>query len=256
MKRNKKLNDPHILKQLKKLWLNETDAHIYLSSIHIWACSIGQLTTHTWINRITIHDSVWRLIKKWLLLETFSWKRRLIFPEQISKLHHLVDIKKSELDQLQHDVSTTVNLLQSLHLQSEYLPQVKISKGAQWITTMLREITAEQVWTLKIITDSRHFDELLNNHFLEQIKKKNNTLEMILPIGFEHFIFSAEAKGIRLKTKTLPAESSWTWWITIRWDKVALHAYEWVYITTTIIENTAIKKMIEAFFDSMRSINR
>lgn len=251
MKTNKKLTDPHLLEQLEKIGLGETDALVYLASIHIWACSLGQLSTHTWINRITTHDSVWRLLAKWLLLETFSGKRRLIFPQQISHLQHLVDLKKAELDELHHNVNTTIGLLQSLHLQSAYLPQVTIAKWRQWITDMVNEIKTNTAGPIRLICDSWHFDELLNVHFLDATKKMHYPVEMILPAWFEHFIFSAHAKGVSITTKILDEQSSRTWWMTLWWSKVALHAYEGVYITTTIIDNSPIAQMMQACFEAM-----
>lgn len=253
MKTTSKLNDPQLLAQLEKIGLHSTDASIYLASIHIGACTINQLTEHSWYHRITTHDSVGRLISKWLLLETFSGKRRLVFPQQISNLQHLVDLKKAETDQLQHDVSTTIWLLQSLHLQASYLPQVRITKGRTGIESVIQEIKQDTPEQLSIISDSRHFDELLNVHLLESMKSETTAIAMILPTGFEHFIFSAHAKGITINTKILEEHNTRTGWMTLRWNKVALHAYEGIYITTTIIENKAISMMMQSCFNTMRS---
>lgn len=57
-------NQQNLLTQLKEIGLQETDAQIYLASIRMGACSIGQLTSQTKINRITVHDSVGRLVNK------------------------------------------------------------------------------------------------------------------------------------------------------------------------------------------------
>jgi len=40
--------------------------------------------------------------------------------------------------------------------------------------------------------------------------------------------------------------------MTLRENLVALHAYEGVYITTTLIENTAIADMMKTSFQTMR----
>lgn len=252
MKTEHKLTDPHLLSQLEKIGLHTTDASLYLASIHLWACTINQLSTQTWLHRITVHDSVARLITKWLLLETFSGKRRLIFPQQINNLQHLVDLKKAEVDTLQHDVSTTIWLLQSLHLQASYLPQIRITKWRTGIEEMLREIKESPSSTLQIISDSWHFDELLTIHFLDSIKAHTPQIQMLLPSGFEHFIFSAHAKGVPIHTKTINEHASRTGGMSLRGNKVALHAYEGVYITTTIIENTPIAQMMGSCFQSMR----
>lgn len=57
-------NDQTILEQLRTIGLAETDALVYMTCIHLGACSVGQLTTKTKINRVTVHDSVARLIHK------------------------------------------------------------------------------------------------------------------------------------------------------------------------------------------------
>lgn len=242
-----------IITQLKKIWLKETDATIYLASITLWACTIKQITQHTNTNRITTHDSVGRLIKKWLLLETYSGKRRLIFPQQISYLQYLVDQKKSEVDQLQYDVSSTINILQWLHLQSDHLPHITISKGRQWINDMLWQISNQKPEVLHVISDSRHFDELISIDFLNKLSIAKTKVQMILPAWFDHFIFSAHAKWVHIDTSLLSPSLWWKWWMTIRWGTVALHAYEGIYITTTTIQNTAIATMMQCFFDKMHS---
>jgi hypothetical protein len=59
-----KLDQTHLLEQLAHIGLHETDAIIYLASLRLGACTISQLTDQTKLNRITIHDSVGRLIEK------------------------------------------------------------------------------------------------------------------------------------------------------------------------------------------------
>lgn len=246
-------NQQNILTQLKEIGLQETDAQIYLASIKIGACSIGQLTSQTRINRITVHDSVGRLVSKGLLLETFSGKRRLVYPQQISQLQHLVDTKKAEVDQLQLNVSKTISSLQSLHLQSDYLPHIRMSKGRQGISDMIREIKEDQPEQIWVICDSRHFDELLSVHFLDNLNTYRWSLRMIVPAWFEHFIFSASAKWLKVQTFTMPENMKRSGWMTIWWNKVALHAYEGIYITTTIIENNPITQMMSNSFENMWS---
>jgi len=245
------LQEKQLLAQLQKIGLHETDAKVYLASIHLGACTINQLTKHTKINRITVHDSTKRLVQKWLLLETFSGKKRLVFPQQISNLQHIVDLKKSELDTLQHEVSTTIHLLQSLHLQSTYLPHIRIAKWRAGIQQMLHEIKEHKTTKISIISDSWHFDELITGHFLDNLETKKHTVDIILPAGFEHFIFSAHAKGVSIRSRTLADTIQRKWGMTIRWDTVALHAYEWVYITTTLIENKAIVAMMKSSFSAI-----
>jgi hypothetical protein len=74
---------------------------------------------------------------------------------------------------------------------------------------------------------------------------------MLLPTGFDHFIFSAKAKGILIDTRIIPDDLPRKGGMTIRANKVALHAYEGVYITTTIIENTPIVQMMTLCYEGL-----
>lgn len=130
-------------------------------------------------------------------METFSGKRRLVYPQQINQLQHLVDSKKTELDQLQLNVSKTISSLQSLHLQSDYLPHIRLSKGRQGITDMVREIKEQISKELLIICDSWHFDELLNVHFLDNLSKYPGSIRMILPPDLSILFFQPQRNDSR-----------------------------------------------------------
>ena len=244
-------NEQQLLTQLRKIWLHDTDAEIYLTSLRLGACTIRQLTEQTNIHRVTVHDAVARLIANWLLLETYSGKKRLVFPQQITNLQHLVERKKAEVDQLQQDVSATMQLLQSVHLQAEYLPHIRITKWRAGITSMINEMTQSRASEIRVMSDSRHFDELVSVHFLDSVTKARpaKQLRMILPDGFEHFLFSAKAKWVSIESSSLDPSVNRKWWMTIRDDTVALHAYEWLYITTTIITNQPIVQMMKSCFE-------
>jgi len=231
-----------------ELGLGETDAHIYLASVRIGACSINQLSSKTGINRVTTHDSVGRLIEKWLLLNSFAGKRRLIYPQQIHHLQSLVDQQKTKIEQMQLQVNQVIGQLQSVYSLSEFLPRVRVSKGREWIQDMLAEIKHDAPNNLNIICDSWHFDELLNVHFMDRMRWIQWTISMIIPTGFEHFIFSAIAKNLPIKAQSLQEDIIWSWGMTLWSNKVALHAYEWIYITTTIIENKAIATMMDGIY--------
>ena len=239
-----------ILEQLQLLWLNSTDASTYLTLLTLGASTLRQLVEATWQHRITTHDSIWRLVKKWLVLETRSGKRKLVYPQDVTRLQELVERKKSEVQSLQDTVNTTITLLQSLHLQSDTLPQVRISKWRQWIKDMLSEIRNSKTSQVSVLSDSRHFDELISIDFLKTLSTTRSSLDIILPNWFEHFLFSAQARGLTVTASTLDPEIQRKWGMTLWDDTVALHAYEWMYITTTLITNQAISIMMRSLFKS------
>ncbi|HMY80789.1 MAG TPA: hypothetical protein PLW93_03610 [Candidatus Absconditabacterales bacterium] len=239
-----------LVDQLGALGFGETDTHIYLASIRMGACTINQLSSQTGINRVTTHDSVGRLIAKGIVLETFAGSKRLIYPQPIHHLQSLVEQEKIRIESMQQQVNQLISSLSALSMNAEYLPKIRISKGRQGIADTIKEIRQDKKDNLKIICDSWHFDELLTIHFMENIKGWKGSIQMIIPTGFEHFIFSAIAKNIPLDVQSYQDDLLWSGGMSIRGNKVALHAYEGIYITTTIIENKAISGMMEHVFNS------
>jgi predicted transcriptional regulator len=92
------------------------------------ASTVVQLADESGLNRVTVHDIVGRLVDKGLFLETRSGQRRLVYPKQIDALQSLVEIKRSELTQLQSTVDQTMSLLRDVQLSSTYLPQIRFYK--------------------------------------------------------------------------------------------------------------------------------
>jgi hypothetical protein len=61
-----------------------------------------------------------------------------------------------------------------------------------------------------VISDSQHFYDLIDNNFLEEshkIRQKNNIdIQMIFPIGFEHFYYTQGTYKQKPTIKVLPNE--------------------------------------------------
>jgi len=74
---------------------------------------------------------VGRLIKKGLYLEAKSGRKRLVYPNQVDALEHLVDHKTLELQQLKKDAKKASSLLQSIQTQSENFPKTRFYKGQE-----------------------------------------------------------------------------------------------------------------------------
>lgn len=248
-------NNENILKNLQKLWLHPTDAQIYITSLSMGACTVIQLADQLDLNRVTAHDAVQRLINKWLFLETHSGQRRLVYPKQVEALQSLVDTKKSELTQLQYQVDQTISLLNDIQLQSQHLPHIRFYKGKEGIQTVIHEMFIDDK-PIAMMSDSRHFDDLIDNKFIEQSAQShqyNQQIQLIIPAGYEHFIFTHKAKHPHITIQQFASWQQWTGGVSIRWDKVAYYSYEGRYITTTVIENIPISQMVLFSFQSLRS---
>lgn len=244
--------DLHRIKTtLGKLGLIESEIEIFLLWLQLGATSIAQLAEQTKMNRITVHEIVGRLIKKWLFLETYAKHRRLVYPNSIDSLLQFVDRKKQEVLKLEHDAQQATSLLRSLQQQSQTLPNTRVYKGSEGIQTIIKEILSDKV-SIMILSDGQHFYDLIDNNLLEtSLKLRRNKklrVQLIFPTGFDYFIYTQGTYQQELEIKSLPNEEILHGGITIRGDKMAFHCYEWQFLTTTILHNAAIAKIVGYFF--------
>lgn len=244
-----------IIQKLIGLWLNPTDAQIYVETLTMGASTIVHIADQLSINRVTVHDAVQRLIDKWLFLETHSGQRRLVYPKQVEALQYIVDNKKSELTQLQHHVEQTISLLNDIQLQSSHLPQIRFYKWREGIQTVTHEMLADNQ-EISMVSDSRHFDDLIDNKFIEQASTHSHydkTIKLIIPVWYEHFSFTHKARHSKVEIRQFWPEQGRSWGMAVWWNKTAYYSYEWRYITTTIIQNKAIAMMMSYAFVALRS---
>lgn len=240
-----------LTKSLIELWFHESECLIYLLGLEMWASTVVQLSEELGMNRVTVHDIVGRLIEKGLFLESRNGQRRLVYPKQIESLQSLVDTKKSELTQLQLKVDQTVSLLRDVQLSSYYLPQIRFYKWQEGIATIGREMLDDDQ-PISIISDSWHFDDLIDNKFLDKTITHSHPINLLIPMWYEHFSFTHKAYHTKLSIKYLTDSMMRRGGMAVWWHKIALHSYEWIYITTTIIENWPIASMMQASFQALR----
>ena len=195
-----------------------------------------------------------RLIKKGLFLQTYSGKKRMVYPNTVDALERMLDEKKLALEYLEKEVHTTTALLRSVQSQSENFPKTRFFKGKEGIQMMLSEIIKDKM-NVNIMSDGQHFYDLIDNNFLEkslEIRKKYHLeISMIFPTGFEYFSYTQGSFQQQLHIKALPEESLLKGGCTIRGNKVAFHCYEGKFITTTIMENKQIADIQRFLFDSL-----
>lgn len=265
---------------LTQLGLNESDVAIFMLWLEIGAATIAQLAEESGMGRITVHEVVRRLIWYGLMLESRSGRRRLVYPNTVDAIHHLLDARKLAITQLESQVTHATQLLRDIQAQSQKFPTTRYYKGKEGIQLMMTEIMQDKL-DVSIISDGQHFYDLVDNDFLEKtltIRQKNQvSIRMMFPVGFEYFSFTQGIYQQQLDIKFLPdeivlpaLESTWPiggdkspkLWaplrggMTVRWDKVALHCYEGRYITTTIMTNHAIAQMMLFFFEQVWKGNK
>jgi len=243
---------------LTQLGMNESDITIYMLGLEIGAATIAQLAQESDMWRVTVHEIVRRLIWYGVFLESRSGRRRLVYPNTVDAIHHMLDARKLALTQLESQVTHTAQLLRDIQAQSQNFPKTRYYKGQEGIRLMMSEIIKDGQ-NVSIISDGQHFYELIDNELLEKslkMRKENNlTISMIFPRWFEYFTFTQGIYQQQLNIKFLPEDTILHGGMTIRWDKVAIHCYEWRYITTTIIENSAIAQMMRFYYDQTWKAN-
>ena len=236
---------------LNRLGLWDSEVQIFLLWLENGALTIAQLAQLSTLWRITVHEIVGRLIKKGLYLEAKSGRKRLVYPNQVDALEHLVDHKTLELQQLKKDAKKASSLLQSIQNQSENFPKTRFYKGQEWLQKMLAEIKKDQQ-DVSIMSDGQHFYELIDNNFLEKTlelrKKKELKVQLLFPTWFEYFTYTQGTYQQQLQIKSLPHQDLLKGGMTIWWTKVALHCYEGKFITTTILENTQIRNILSYLY--------
>jgi len=236
---------------LKRLWLWDSEVQIFFLWLENGALTVAQLSHLANMWRITVHEIVGRLIKKWLYLETKSGRKRLVYPNQVDAIEHLLDQKSLELQQLQKDAKKASSLLRAIQTQSENFPKTRYYKWQEGIQKMLSEIKKDKQ-DVHIMSDGQHFYELIDNDFLEKTlelrNKKKLNVQLLFPTWFEYFSYTQGTYQQQLQIKSLPQEDLLKGGLTLRWTKVALHCYEGKFITTTILENTQIKNIMSYLF--------
>ena len=244
---------------LHRLWLSHSEIQVFFAGLERGAATIKQLAEDTRMNRITVHEIVRRLIKKWVFLETYSKKKRLVYPNQMEALPRLVEQKKYDVQQLEQDALKAASLLKSLQSQSAWFPKSRFYKGKEGIQIVLNEIKQDRQ-DAALMSDGQHFYDLIDNDFLEKsvdIRQRYKIrLRMIFPAGFEYFTYTQGTYQQQLEIKALPEHPSLKWGMISRWDKIARHCYEGSFITTTILENPQISGIMQFLFEHLREQSR
>lgn len=240
---------------LQRLGLGESEVDIFLLGLQHGALTISQLSEISKKGRITVHEIVARLIKKWLYLQTYSGKKRLVYPNNIDAIDHLIESHRAHLSQLEKDADTATSLLRSIQYQSEHFPRIRFYKGLEGITRVLNEIK-QDANNISIMSDGQHFYELIDNNFLEQTldlrRKKNINVRMIFPSGFEYFTYTQWTYQQELQIRSLPHQEQLHGGMIIRWEKVATHYYNQWFITTTIMDDSRTAQMQQYLFERTR----
>ena len=206
--------------------------------------------------RVTVHAAIKRLVEKWLFLETYSGKKRLVYPNDPTSINAYISQQRDLLDQRGKQAQHVAWLLEGIKRQSEHFPNTRFYKGKEGVQRVLNEMVQDRKH-ITIMSDGQHFYDLIDNDFLEQsveIRRQTKIdVRMMFPVWFEYFSYTQWVVQQELSIKTLPQDSSLQGAISLWGDKVALHCYEGRFLSTTILEDKKIAGIIWFLIDSLRS---
>lgn len=244
-----------LIEILENLWLNASEAQVFIAGLQIGATSIQELSKFTHINRITTHVIANKLIERKLFLETKSGKKRLVYPNKIDILNTLLQEKKIELNRIEHDIQSVKSIINLIQIKKETYPKVRFFEWWEWIIQMLKEVIQDKQDMFGISNNSFEwfFDsEITKKSYERRIPLEINT-KLILEPGFNDIRYNNKKKSKYLiDVRLLNQKGIFDWWMNIWWNKVALHSYKENYVITTIIENPETAKMMKFLFETLR----
>lgn len=250
------MQETYVKQILNRLWLNDSEISIVFAWLKMWPSTIIQLAKSTWLKRITTHAIVERLLDKWVFLETKSKNKRLVYPNDLKCLTRLLEKKKQEIQDIENDLEKASTFLTNIQAWSQWFPNVRFYKWKEWVELMFNEIISDKK-DMYVMSDHRYFYDVIDNQFLERSLKirKTNKLKtkMLFPTGFEYFCFSQWVYDQQLSIKSLPQNFPLVWAINIWGEKIWFHTEKNWFITTTIIEDKQISKIMIFLFENIWS---
>lgn len=244
--------DKHSIEELFSLyWFDSRYAEIYTLCVDLWDTTVLELAKNTGIARITIHNIVDRLIKKWFL-ETHSTKqnKRLIWvtDPSIWEKYQKVDEKSYQKKKLL--TSQIQSLITTMQSWVKDFTDAIIYKGDLWVHKMLEEIVDDRK-TVYLLSNNTSFanvaeEKKLLTSYQQRFARwvKTNIISLWQPdlIWFEKY------SNYGLNVRVLPSENKIFWAINIRGDKVAIHDLK-ESLSTITINNSMISRMFMHIWD-------
>ena len=253
------MNDAHMRKiksVLLRLWISEPESKTYLAWLQLWPSSVQQIANKTKIKRVTTHVIVQKLVNKWLFLESASKKKRLVYPSNLKTLNDLVDRKKNNLRILEKDVKDMGDIINMIQIEREDYPKVRIFEWIEWMTQFLKE-SLEDKKDMYVISNNSKFIELVWEDLIRQIYEKriwlNLNTKMIFPVWFKNIWHQNKKTKYLIEIRIFKDINAFDGSMNIWWDKIALNSFNKNFLTTTIIENPEIAKMMKFIFDTLRT---
>lgn len=140
------MDNKQLRANLIQLGLTDKESDIYIELVKNGASSIVEISKYTGIKRTTAHNNVDELISKGLVVQTKIGGRRKVVANPPSELQTILRGRKTELEQIESNLPTTVAALKEL-ISSTSLDNTiwaKFYEGKENISQLYSEVLASK----------------------------------------------------------------------------------------------------------------
>ena len=130
--------------ELQKLGLTKHEAEVYLASLRLGRASASQIAEQVKIKRPTVYLALDNLIKRGLMLETFSGKKRLFEAEKPQKLEKLTKQMKERATKAEALLENLLPGLSKIPKQYKEEPKVSFYSGVEGLKNIALEISSSR----------------------------------------------------------------------------------------------------------------
>lgn len=242
-----------VRKTLEKIWLNEKEIKIYLTSLSIGQSSASILGKKNNIARSTAQYTCQSLSEKWLLSVISSWNTFLYSPENPEKLLSLVNKEYDVVEKKFHSTKKIMWDLKAMMNPDVKLPSVKYFSWVEWLIELIEDIFKENhtIYGALELTENIHPDILkyVQTEYVEKRKKSWISARMIFndneqTRNYKKYDSDMGRVSLLVDEGQYPFDSC----IHIYWKKVAFYSFNQWDMTWVLIENEYVKNMIFSIF--------
>jgi len=233
-----------IQEQLQYFSCTDREVSIYLEALQMGPVSVQALAKQIGQNRITVHSATEQLVKKGLLYESRSGKRRLLVAEEPDSLFRLLSKKENELEYARANLGYAVGLLRRVHSPVSSRPSVQFHEGVEGFRRML-DMTLSAKGEFLALINVELFSEHLSAEYLENYFERRSEggihSRLIWPEenSFAQLVLKDAAKH-KIQVRYLPTGEKWRSGF-ISWNNcISLVSFSAGQITCTIVENDDI----------------
>lgn len=231
-----------IKRTLEKLWLNEKEIRIYLTSLALWQSPASLLWQRNNIARSTAQYTCQSLADKWLMNVIPKWNTFLYSPANPERLLTLVNKEYDKVEKKFHETRQIMGDLKSMMNPLAKLPKVRYFTWVDGIIDMFEDVLKvwKDVYGYLYFWDDMNKEVLdyLQNIYIENRLKSWFYTYTILNDHNKYEFFIKNARKLKRAYKYISSDLyPFDVCIQIYGNKVAYYSYKDTDLTWVIIEN-------------------